>query len=219
LTVRIGKPAEGRETENFLEVSIMASLPSLRNKIRFIPSAAVMWGNEYVPVISFIGHELRLRFNSLVPTELKLNATYTIELKKDTKELVLVPTDSSRRNVVNKIKPVSDGVILKRRYIRNGYLFVPTPIMEDTDTLKIVSMTVFVHLLELWSGTSANAPINPASQLVEDFVITTRFITPYVLTQWNRSGSDLRYHTPYGMYLINQNGDGEMDNTTNDDET
>jgi hypothetical protein len=176
----------------------------MRIRIFTFSLPAVAWGNEFVPILPLIGHKFKIVIeNPYTKTEVEVFPNYQLDVVKPESELWL-----AKRNETRVMFRVNDVFLTYKRppvvLEKQDWVLVDIPILQDTQTLKIVSVVTFQEIYKKFTGEVP--PRKEMNQDIADFVIKRRIITPTMFVAFN-SDPRLKQYLPYGLKVVKENGD------------
>jgi len=163
----------------------------------------IAFGSKHVPILSLIEHPLKLKMGSIPGKEenpfiVDVEPVYQAHIIDE--QIFIAMNGKIRDSIeVNKV------FIVYRDYVPQGGLAKRRiRLLDDIDTLKIVSAAVFIKVYQLIMGrkielNDKGAFDSTKSDIVE-FIVSRRFITPGIMKTWNRN-DELRTYLPYRIWI------------------
>lgn len=166
----------------------------------------IAFGNKHVPILSLIQHSMELKIGSIPgkdenPFTIYMKPVY--QINDIDGKLYLSINGNVRKSV-----EISKVFIVYRDYVPNyGLVRRRIRLLDDVDTLKIVSSVVFVKLYQLITGSKIEmrerGVFDSTDPKVVEFIVARRFLTPGILKIWNRDGN-LKIYLPYKIWIAEE---------------
>jgi len=169
----------------------------------------IAFGEECVPLLSLIKHPLEVKMGSIPgsdenPFTIRLKPVYRADLDGENRIVVSpVNGDSIRDSLyVDKV------FISYRKYVpqtsQTRLIKYEIELLNDTNTLKIVTKQVFLEVYKLITGQEVelddNGNFDPTGENIIRFVIAHKFTTPDMIKIWNRN-DDLKKYLPLKVWI------------------
>jgi len=177
-------------------------------KIYAFSLPGIAFGNKHISILSLIEHPLRLKMGSIPgnggnPFAVSAEPIYQAQIIDDQ---IYIVVNGEIRNAID----VSKVFITYRDYApRMGLIKRKIKLLDDIDTLKIVSSAVFIKVYQLIMSQEIELDDNGIFDSTRDdiieFIISRKFITPGIVKIWNRD-NELKTYLPYRIWIDEEGG-------------